>query len=76
LIQVPFPSYWHTLEDTPDKCSAESLEKVGEVIEVFVVEEANSITEFPLDQPMLLFIGTIVIVILAIPIIYIQLKRK
>ncbi|NHI90520.1 MAG: M28 family peptidase [Candidatus Thorarchaeota archaeon] len=76
LIQVPFPSYWHTLEDTPDKCSAESLEKVGEVIEVFVVEEANSITEFPLDQPMLLFIGTIVIVILAIPIIYIQLKRR
>ena len=76
LIQVPFPSYWHTLEDTPDKCSAESLEKVGGVIEVFVVEEAGTITDFPLDQPILLFIGTIVIVISAVSIIYIQLKRK
>ena len=76
LIQVPFPSYWHTLGDTPDKCSAESLEKVGEVIEVFVVEEAGNITDFPLDQPFLLFIGTTVIVILAVSVIYIELKRK
>jgi Zn-dependent M28 family amino/carboxypeptidase len=29
IIQLPFPSYWHTLEDTPDKCSADSLEVVG-----------------------------------------------
>ena len=25
-------SYWHTIQDTPDKCSAESLEKVGKVV--------------------------------------------
>ncbi|HEY6565367.1 MAG TPA: M28 family peptidase [Pirellulaceae bacterium] len=25
-------SYWHTTHDTPDKCSAESLDKVGSVI--------------------------------------------
>jgi len=25
-------AYWHTLEDTPDKCSAESLQVVGDVV--------------------------------------------
>ena len=41
LIQVGIPSaliidfqypYWHTLADTPDKCSPESLREVGEVL--------------------------------------------
>jgi len=32
LIHNPFPSYWHTLEDTPDKCSAQSLQQVGNVL--------------------------------------------
>ena len=32
LIHSPFPEYWHTLEDTPDKCSPESLEQVGKVL--------------------------------------------
>lgn len=31
LIDFDYP-YWHTLEDTPDKCSPESLEKVGKVL--------------------------------------------
>ena len=29
-----FGSYWHTMEDTPDKVSAESLERVGRLVEV------------------------------------------
>ena len=38
LIDFDYPrpgtrgSYWHTQEDTPDKCSAESLSKVGRVV--------------------------------------------
>ena len=76
IIQVPFPSYWHTLEDTPDKCSAESLGIVGEVIEVFIVEEDANTTGYPLDTPSLLLIGVTVIVALAALIIYVQLKRK
>jgi len=36
IIDFNYPdeetNYWHTLEDTPDKCSAESLEVVGTVI--------------------------------------------
>jgi hypothetical protein len=31
LIDFDYP-YWHTAEDTPDKCSAESLRQVGDVL--------------------------------------------
>jgi glutaminyl-peptide cyclotransferase len=31
IIDFQYP-YWHTLQDTPDKCSAESLEAVGKVM--------------------------------------------
>lgn len=31
IIDFDYP-YWHTTEDTPDKCSAESLETVGRVM--------------------------------------------
>ena len=31
LIDFDYP-YWHTTEDTPDKCSAESLQAVGELL--------------------------------------------
>jgi len=30
---------WHTLDDTPQKCSAESLKAVGDVIARVVYEE-------------------------------------
>jgi acetylornithine deacetylase/succinyl-diaminopimelate desuccinylase-like protein len=31
LIDFDYP-YWHTLQDTPDKCSAESLDKIGKLL--------------------------------------------
>jgi glutaminyl-peptide cyclotransferase len=31
LIDFDYP-YWHTTQDTPDKCSPESLQKIGEVV--------------------------------------------
>lgn len=31
LIDFDYP-YWHTLEDTPDKCSAQSLQQIGDVL--------------------------------------------
>jgi hypothetical protein len=31
LIDFDYP-YWHTTQDTPDKCSPESLQKIGEVL--------------------------------------------
>ncbi|MBN1884049.1 MAG: M28 family peptidase [Candidatus Krumholzibacteriota bacterium] len=35
LIDFEYP-WWHTLEDTPDKCSAESLEAVGTVLVAWI----------------------------------------
>ncbi len=31
--------YWHTVQDTPDKCSPASLEKVGRVVAAVIYEE-------------------------------------
>lgn len=57
----PFPWYWHTLEDTPDKCSAESLEMVGRVLEVFLVRQFSEETPFTPDFPISQTIGVIVL---------------
>lgn len=35
LIDFTYPS-WHTLNDTPDKCSAESLGKVGKLLQTWL----------------------------------------
>jgi glutaminyl-peptide cyclotransferase len=36
IIDFSYPddrnSYWHTMQDTPDKCSAESLKQIGDVL--------------------------------------------
>ena len=32
IVQTPFPSYWHTRSDTPDRCSRNSLQQVGNVL--------------------------------------------
>ena len=43
IIDFDYPNteknYWHTLEDTPDKCSAESLEAVGTVLTTLIYSE-------------------------------------
>ena len=41
LIHYPFPDYWHTAEDTPDKCSSDSLSQVGNVILSLVYNTAK-----------------------------------
>jgi Zn-dependent M28 family amino/carboxypeptidase len=38
LIDFDYP-YWHTLEDTPDKCSKESLSAVGRVLLEFIWQQ-------------------------------------
>ena len=75
LIQYPFPEYWHTLEDTPDKCSAESLEIVGRVLEVFVVEQVAGNSTYPLDTQYLFYATLIIIPALVILIAYLRRKR-
>ncbi len=76
LIQYPFPWYWHTLEDTPDRCSAESLQIVGEVLEVFVVEQAdNGFTYTSNDSPLVIY-GLGLTIIIAAPLVYLIIKRR
>jgi len=42
IIDFDYP-FWHTRQDTPDKVSAESLQRVGRVLEVFV--EGDGVTK-------------------------------
>jgi hypothetical protein len=35
LIGLPY-KYWHTLDDTPDKCSKETLRQVGTLVVDFL----------------------------------------
>lgn len=39
IIDFDYP-YWHTVQDTPDKVSAESLQVVGETLIVWVVQQS------------------------------------
>jgi Zn-dependent M28 family amino/carboxypeptidase len=69
IIQhAPFPWYWHTLEDTPDKCSAESLEVVGSVLEVFLVRHFSDGFPIATAFPMPEIISVIVLFSLSVPI--------
>ncbi|MFW9800687.1 MAG: M28 family peptidase, partial [Candidatus Thorarchaeota archaeon] len=47
----PVPAYWHTMEDTPDKCSATSLQVVGQVVETFIVDDIDVDTTFSPNPP-------------------------
>jgi len=67
LIQTPFPWYWHTLEDTPDKCSAASLQVVGQVVETFLVITAGSNITFQPNPP----VDYVMVVLLTVPVILI-----
>jgi glutaminyl-peptide cyclotransferase len=79
IIQhAPFPWYWHTLEDTPDKCSAESLEIVGRVIEVFLVNyfsEGISLTRDPLMLEAIIPLLVLPVVVIIVYLWYRQRKR-
>jgi len=76
LIHYPFPETWHTLEDTPDRCSAESLQAVGEVVEVFIIEHAASGTTYPVDDSTLLLVAVGVVAIIAVVLIVLIVKRR
>ncbi|MHA1960854.1 MAG: M28 family peptidase [Candidatus Thorarchaeota archaeon] len=65
----PFPSSWHTVGDIPEKCSPDSLETVGQVVEVFVVESVPNLTTSQTD-PTQVFISTLrSVIIVALPIV-------
>ncbi len=69
LIHTPFPSSWHTIEDIPERCSADSLEAVGVVLEVFLVDQATVSMNFESDPS----IDWVILVIIAAPIVLISI---
>lgn len=40
IIDFDYP-YWHTVQDTPDKVSAESLQAVGETLRVWMMQQSG-----------------------------------
>lgn len=40
IIDFDYP-YWHTIEDTPDKVSAESLQAVGETLRAWIMQQSG-----------------------------------
>ncbi|MGY5854417.1 MAG: M28 family peptidase [Candidatus Thorarchaeota archaeon] len=78
IIHYPFPSSWHTIGDTPDKCSPTSLETVGKVVEYFVLNSTGSevvYTPDPQFPEYLVYIVVIVGVLAVVPILYLRNKR-
>ena len=71
----PFPWYWHTLEDTPDKCSASSLGIVGQVVEVFLVSQVSNGGVFPSDPTYLLYGFIALVAVLIVIEIYSRYRR-
>lgn len=54
VIDFDYP-YWHTLADTPDKCSPTSLEAVGRVVEEYVARQLVTPTTYPSPPNVLLW---------------------
>jgi hypothetical protein len=79
IIDFDYP-YWHTLQDTPDKCHPASLEAVGRVVEAFVLEQLESPTDYQSTttsgDPLLLLIPVILILGLMIIILLANFYRK
>ncbi len=79
IIDFTYP-FWHTLEDTPDKCSSASLEIVGRVVEAFMETQLQLPTYFtptgyPLAPGQLILLGLIPLII-GVLIIWIVYKLK
>jgi Zn-dependent M28 family amino/carboxypeptidase len=72
----PFPSTWHTIDDIPERCSANSLDVVGEVVEVFLVEQVGTTTTFEPDTPLLLYATLLSIPVAALIVLYMRSKRS
>ncbi len=75
IHHAPFPSTWHTIEDIPERCSASSLQVVGEVVEIFLITQEGSTTTFVPDPPFLLYAVLLSIPIAAIIMLFMRPKR-
>ncbi len=72
----PFPSTWHTLDDVPERCSAESLQIVGEVVETYLVDHVGTTTTPPPDFPISYYILILGVTGVAALLVYSRLKKE
>jgi Zn-dependent M28 family amino/carboxypeptidase len=72
----PFPWYWHTLKDTPDKCSATSLAVVGRVLEAFVVQYSNQMTTFSQGPTILVYVPVLIVFAIICLVAFIRSRRR
>jgi hypothetical protein len=75
IIHNPFPSSWHTVDDIPERCSAESLQIVGEVVETFLVTQSGVTTTFPPDFPVTFYVLLLGVTGVAALLVYSRLKK-
>jgi len=71
----PFPSSWHTADDTPERCSDESLQIVGEVVETFLVTQSGMNTTFPSAFPVFYYVLVLGVIGVASLLVYTRLKK-
>jgi len=71
----PFPSTWHTVDDIPERCSAESLQIVGTVVETYLVTYAGTNTSFHPDFPVIYYILILGVAGVAALFMYSRLKK-
>lgn len=75
IIDFDYP-YWHTLQDTPDKCSPASLEAVGRVVEQFVQEQLEAPSTFRTPLGWWISIGVACVVgIIVLGLVYYWRRR-
>jgi hypothetical protein len=70
----PFASSWHTVDDIPERCSAASLQIVGEVVETFLVTQGET-TTFPPDFPVTFYVLLLGVTGVAALLVYTRLKK-
>jgi hypothetical protein len=72
----PFPSSWHTADDIPERCSAASLQIVGEVVETYLVTQYGTTTPFPPDFPVSFYVLLLGVTGVAALLVYSRLKKE
>ena len=71
----PLPSTWHTVDDIPERCSAESLQIVGEVVETYLVNQSGTTTPLLPDFPVSYYILILGVVGVAAILVFSRLKK-
>ncbi|MFW9890282.1 MAG: M28 family peptidase [Candidatus Thorarchaeota archaeon] len=71
----PFPATWHTVDDIPERCSAESLQIVGEVVETYLVTYSGTTIPSSPGLPISYYVLVLGVVGVAALLVYGRVKK-